>query len=62
MAIRQRGLSIAYQHPALVPDLTVYENIAMWLPGQVREAGKDAGTWARPSWPGSAARPTSPSG
>ena len=47
VAIRERGLSIAYQHPALVPDLTVYENIAMWLPDQVREAGKDAGSWAR---------------
>jgi ribose transport system ATP-binding protein len=46
-AIRQRGLSIAYQHPALVPDLTVYENVAMWLPRQVREAGKDAATWMR---------------
>jgi ribose transport system ATP-binding protein len=46
VAIRQRGLSIAYQHPALVPDLTVYENIAMWLPRQVREAGKDAVAWA----------------
>jgi ribose transport system ATP-binding protein len=46
VAIRQRGLSIAYQHPALVPDLTVYENVAMWLPRQVREAGKDAMTWA----------------
>jgi ribose transport system ATP-binding protein len=45
-AIRERGLSIAYQHPALVPDLTVYENIAMWLPGQVRAAGKNAATWA----------------
>ena len=47
VAIHQRGLSIAYQHPALVPDLTVYENIAMWLPGQVRTAGKDAPSWAR---------------
>ncbi|HXT93910.1 MAG TPA: ATP-binding cassette domain-containing protein [Trebonia sp.] len=47
VAIRRRGLSIAYQHPALVPDLTVYENIAMWLPGQVREAGSDAAAWAR---------------
>jgi ribose transport system ATP-binding protein len=47
VAIHQRGLSIAYQHPALVPDLTVYENIAMWLPGQVRAAGKDAPSWAR---------------
>jgi ribose transport system ATP-binding protein len=46
-AIRQRGLSIAYQHPALVPDLTVYENVAMWLPRQVREAGKDAASWMR---------------
>jgi ribose transport system ATP-binding protein len=45
VAIRQRGLSIAYQHPALVPDLTVYENVAMWLPRQVREAGKDVMTW-----------------
>jgi ribose transport system ATP-binding protein len=45
--IRQRGLSIAYQHPALVPDLTVYENVAMWLPRQVREAGKDAASWMR---------------
>ena len=47
VAIHQRGLSIAYQHPALVPDLTVYENVAMWLPGQVRAAGKDAPSWAR---------------
>ncbi|HEY7919504.1 MAG TPA: ATP-binding cassette domain-containing protein [Streptosporangiaceae bacterium] len=47
VAIHQRGLSIAYQHPALVPDLTVYENVAMWLPGQVRTAGKDATSWAR---------------
>jgi len=47
LAIHQRGLSIAYQHPALVPDLTVYENVAMWLPGQVRAAGKDAASWAR---------------
>ncbi len=47
VAIHQRGLSIAYQHPALVPDLTVYENVAMWLPRQVREAGKDAASWIR---------------
>ena len=46
-AIRQRGLSIAYQHPALVPDLTVYENVAMWLPRQVRAAGKGAASWMR---------------
>jgi ribose transport system ATP-binding protein len=48
LAVRQRGLSIAYQHPALVPDLTVAENIAMWLPGQSRADGaEDAKGWAR---------------
>src|SRR5881398_43298 len=46
-AVRQRGLSIAYQHPALVPDLTVAENIAMWLPDQLRSAGKDTAGWMR---------------
>ena len=46
-AVHRRGLSIAYQQPALVPDLTVAENIAMWLPGQVRAAGKDAPAWMR---------------
>jgi ribose transport system ATP-binding protein len=47
VAIRERGLSIAYQHPALVPDLTVYENVAMWLPRQLRETGKGAASWMR---------------
>jgi ribose transport system ATP-binding protein len=53
LAVRQRGLSIAYQHPALVPDLTVAENIAMWLPDQLRaagqagQAGRGAEDWAR---------------
>src|SRR5437763_673592 len=49
LAVRQRGLSIAYQHPALVPDLTVAENIAMWLPDQLRSAGLtgQADDWAR---------------
>jgi len=46
LAVRQRGLSIAYQHPALVPDLTVLENLAMWLPGQAAAAGKDTASWA----------------
>jgi ribose transport system ATP-binding protein len=45
LAVRQRGLSIAYQHPALVPDLTVAENIAMWLPEQSRADGAEK--WAR---------------
>jgi len=46
LQVRQRGLSIAYQHPALIPDLTVYENLAMWLPAQAREAGKNGPAWA----------------
>ncbi len=45
LAVRQRGLSIAYQHPALVPDLTVAENIAMWLPEQSRADGAE--NWAK---------------
>ncbi len=49
-AVHQRGLSIAYQHPALVPDLTVAENIIMWVPGQVRAAGKDAGSKGAADW------------
>ncbi|HET9894143.1 MAG TPA: ATP-binding cassette domain-containing protein [Streptosporangiaceae bacterium] len=47
LLVRQRGLSIAYQHPALIPDLTVYENLAMWLPAQAREARGAAWALAR---------------
>ena len=55
LAVRQRGLSIAYQHPALVPDLTVAEDIAMWLHDtssapptrQAGQAGQGADRWAR---------------
>ncbi len=46
LLVRQRGLSIAYQHPALIPDLTVYENFAMWLPARARE---DGAAWALPA-------------
>lgn len=31
------GISIVYQHPALAPDLTVFENLAMALPDHVRQ-------------------------
>lgn len=50
VAARQLGLSIAYQHPALVPDLTVYENILMWLPDQLRAASKDTGGNGAADW------------
>ncbi len=31
LAARAEGLAIVYQHPALVPDLTVFENVSMAL-------------------------------
>ena len=61
-AVRQLGLSIAYQHPALVPDLTVYENIAMWLPDQIHAAARTPPPGCGPSWPGWAVRPAWASG
>jgi ribose transport system ATP-binding protein len=32
---QELGISIVYQHPALAPDLTVFENLAMGLPSKV---------------------------
>ena len=32
---QEAGLAIVYQHPALLPDLTVEENLAIALPGRV---------------------------
>ena len=32
---QEMGISIVYQHPALAPDLTVFENLAMGLPSKV---------------------------
>ena len=40
--VRQRGLSIAYQHPALVPDLTVYENLRCGCRPRPGKRGKTA--------------------
>ena len=45
--MHQRGLSIAYQHPALVPDLTVLENMAIGC-RPAAAAGKDTAAWAPP--------------
>src|SRR5665213_1320939 len=32
---QEMGIAIVYQHPALAPDLTVFENLAMGLPSKV---------------------------
>jgi ribose transport system ATP-binding protein len=41
------GLAIVHQHPALMPDLTVAENIAVALPALMREHKRDADQWMR---------------
>ena len=49
----QNGLAIVYQHPALLPDLTVAENIAIALPEQIaRRAGRERRLDARAARPG----------
>jgi ribose transport system ATP-binding protein len=41
-----RGLAIVRQHPALLPDLTVAENMAVALPALMREhTGDERATW-----------------
>ncbi len=39
------GIAIVYQHPALAPDLSVFENMAMALGPQMREHGGEAKNW-----------------
>jgi ribose transport system ATP-binding protein len=46
LGARQLGLSIVYQQPALVPDLTVYENFAMAIGDRMKQMGRSAGPWA----------------
>jgi ribose transport system ATP-binding protein len=44
-AARDLGLAVVYQEPALVPDLTVVENVLLGLPARVREAIRDPIEW-----------------
>jgi ribose transport system ATP-binding protein len=44
-AAQQHGLAIVHQHPALLPDLTVAENMAVGVPASFVE-GRD-GSWMR---------------
>ena len=47
VAARDQGLSIAFQHPALLPDLTVTENLMLSVPAEKRPSFADANDWAR---------------
>jgi ribose transport system ATP-binding protein len=42
---KQSGLAIVYQHPALLPDMTVAENLAIALPEELHEQGGSARAW-----------------
>jgi ribose transport system ATP-binding protein len=44
---RDRGLAIVHQHPALLPDLTVAENMALAVPPELREANGSGASWMR---------------
>nr|WP_287162545.1 ATP-binding cassette domain-containing protein [Rhodococcus sp. (in: high G+C Gram-positive bacteria)] len=43
---REQGLAIVYQEPALLPDLTVAENMRLSMPNHRRPAVKDQIGWA----------------
>ncbi|MCW3820147.1 ATP-binding cassette domain-containing protein [Micromonospora sp. DR5-3] len=47
VAARELGLSIAFQHPALLPDLTVTENLMLSVPTRKRPPFSRATEWAR---------------
>lgn len=46
MAAREAGLAIAYQHPAILPDLTVAENLALAVPNALRPSLGGLDEWA----------------
>jgi ribose transport system ATP-binding protein len=43
---RERGLAIVYQEPALLPDLTVAENMRLGMPQALRPSVGKQGEWA----------------
>ncbi|MER7282742.1 ATP-binding cassette domain-containing protein [Dactylosporangium sp. NPDC000244] len=45
-AARSEGLAIAFQHPALLPDLTVTENLMLSVPDRQRPRFSGATRWA----------------
>src|SRR5215210_1254852 len=46
-AARASGLAIVHQHPALLPDLTVAENLALAVPAALRQGDQFGRTWMR---------------
>jgi ribose transport system ATP-binding protein len=44
---QQQGLAIVYQHPALLPDMTVQENIEIALPDKLAGLGRARAAWMR---------------
>jgi ribose transport system ATP-binding protein len=46
VAARELGLAIAFQHPALLPDLTVTENLLLSVPASKRPKFAEATAWA----------------
>ncbi|MCD4850627.1 ATP-binding cassette domain-containing protein [Arthrobacter sp. AK01] len=44
---RDLGLAIVYQHPALMPDLTISENLYMGVPRHARPSATQLDSWAR---------------
>jgi ribose transport system ATP-binding protein len=43
---RDAGLAIVYQHPALMPDLTIAENMALAMPSASRPSWRNLDAWA----------------
>src|SRR6185369_16128453 len=46
-AARAAGLAIVRQHPALLPDLTVADNLLLGLPASMRPRVTESVAWAR---------------
>lgn len=46
VAAREQGLAIAFQHPTLLPDLTVTENLMLSVPAAKRPPFGEARRWA----------------
>lgn len=44
---QEHGLAIVHQHPALLPDLTVAENLLVAIPPEVRRGDGDESGWMR---------------
>lgn len=46
-SLRDFGVAIVHQHPALIPDLTISENVMLSLPPDLRPSRAEADAWVR---------------